>query len=284
MEVKQLNIFGELETVNTDSRGVKQRTFEDYDGFVNKFKAKKTTDDCYTPPTIYEIVKEWTVQKFGLQGCEIMRPFYPGGDFINERYGKNCVVIDNPPFSIMKKICDWYNEHGVRYLLFCPALSSLYSNATFVAVRTQIRYENNAQVNTAFVTNMAGGLIAMTAPDLSKALNEEIKRLRADSVKVCRKVAFPDSVLRVFDLQRLAHNGVYFEVSQSEGVVCSKVCDYSAFGNSILISEGCKQRRKVAEIEARNNTKREVEEKELLRLSYSDIEIINKLNSKILKS
>lgn len=24
--------------------------FEDYEGFVEKFKTKKTTDDCYTPP------------------------------------------------------------------------------------------------------------------------------------------------------------------------------------------------------------------------------------------
>ena len=24
--------------------------FEDYEGFVDKFKPKKTTDDCYTPP------------------------------------------------------------------------------------------------------------------------------------------------------------------------------------------------------------------------------------------
>lgn len=28
----------------------RQLTFEDYDGFVEKFKPKKTTDDCYTPP------------------------------------------------------------------------------------------------------------------------------------------------------------------------------------------------------------------------------------------
>ena len=34
--------------------GKKQDKFEDYEGFVEKFKPKKTTDDCYTsPPTIY---------------------------------------------------------------------------------------------------------------------------------------------------------------------------------------------------------------------------------------
>lgn len=31
--------------------------FDDYEGFVNKFKPKKTTDDCYTPDWVYEFVK-----------------------------------------------------------------------------------------------------------------------------------------------------------------------------------------------------------------------------------
>lgn len=30
---------------------IRQQTFLDYDGFVEKFKPKKTTDDCYTPRT-----------------------------------------------------------------------------------------------------------------------------------------------------------------------------------------------------------------------------------------
>ena len=33
--------------------------FEDYDGFVEKFKPKKTTDDCYTPPDVYDCVSDW---------------------------------------------------------------------------------------------------------------------------------------------------------------------------------------------------------------------------------
>lgn len=30
--------------------GIRQQTIDDYGGFVEKFKPKKTTDDCYTPP------------------------------------------------------------------------------------------------------------------------------------------------------------------------------------------------------------------------------------------
>ncbi len=30
-----------------------------YEEFVEKFKPKKTTDDCYTPPIIYDAVLNW---------------------------------------------------------------------------------------------------------------------------------------------------------------------------------------------------------------------------------
>ena len=34
----------------------------DYDAFVENFKPKRTTDDCYTPPAVYEAVKGWAVK------------------------------------------------------------------------------------------------------------------------------------------------------------------------------------------------------------------------------
>lgn len=39
---------------------------KDYDNFVKKFKPKKTTDDCFTPPEVFEAVKDWAVEKFSL--------------------------------------------------------------------------------------------------------------------------------------------------------------------------------------------------------------------------
>lgn len=36
---------------------------EEYKAFVDKFKPKLTTDDCYTPPNIYETVKEWVFER-----------------------------------------------------------------------------------------------------------------------------------------------------------------------------------------------------------------------------
>ena len=42
---------------------LRQMTFEDeseeYKAFVEKFKPKKTTDDCYTPPEVFDCVAEW---------------------------------------------------------------------------------------------------------------------------------------------------------------------------------------------------------------------------------
>ena len=51
MEVKQTSLFGNVE--DTDTK---------YQKFVDKFKPKKTTDDCYTPPNIYEAVKDYVIK------------------------------------------------------------------------------------------------------------------------------------------------------------------------------------------------------------------------------
>ena len=51
----------------------------EYKAFVEKFKPKKTTDDCYTPPNIYEAVLGWVVQEYGIDPENVVRPFWPGG-------------------------------------------------------------------------------------------------------------------------------------------------------------------------------------------------------------
>ena len=40
--------------------------FEDYEGFTEKFKPKKTTDDCYTPPAVMEVVNDYVSKRWGL--------------------------------------------------------------------------------------------------------------------------------------------------------------------------------------------------------------------------
>lgn len=59
---------------------------EKYEAFKAKFQPKKTTDDCHTPENIYETVKNWVVERYNLQGREIVRPFWPGADFQSLEY------------------------------------------------------------------------------------------------------------------------------------------------------------------------------------------------------
>ncbi|OZG51970.1 ParB-like nuclease [Pseudoscardovia suis] len=50
----------------------------------------------------------------------IVRPFWPGADYGRVEYPGGCVVVDNPPFSILSKIIRFYQAHGVRFFLFAP--------------------------------------------------------------------------------------------------------------------------------------------------------------------
>lgn len=93
----------------------------DYEGFVEKFKPKKTTDDCYTPPHVYDAVLEWIKANANIEGREIIRPFYPGGDYENYAYPDDCVVIDNPPFSIFIKIVRFFLGEKYKVLPVRPA-------------------------------------------------------------------------------------------------------------------------------------------------------------------
>ena len=77
----------------------------EYEAFVDKFKPKLTTDDCYTPPEVYEVVKNWACAKYGIDPAKIVRPFYPGGDYESFDYSGGAVVVDNPPFSKFVPIC-----------------------------------------------------------------------------------------------------------------------------------------------------------------------------------
>lgn len=81
----------------------------DYVGFVDKFKSKKTTDDCMTPPEYYDCIRDWVDENIApLAGRRIVRPFWPGADYTAFDYRPGDVVLDNPPFSILARIQDFY--------------------------------------------------------------------------------------------------------------------------------------------------------------------------------
>lgn len=88
----------------------------------------------------------------------VVRPFYPGGDYESLVYPDNCVVIDNPPFSIVSQIVRFYLKRGIKFFLFAPHLT-LFSadlDCTRIVCGAAIVYENGAKVNTSFLSNMFG--------------------------------------------------------------------------------------------------------------------------------
>lgn len=97
----------------------------EYDAFVEKFKPKKTTDDCYTPPLVYDAVREWACREYGIDKSSIVRPFYPGGDYERFEYPKGCCVLDNPPFSILSRICEFYLDREIDFFSIRPVADSI---------------------------------------------------------------------------------------------------------------------------------------------------------------
>ena len=126
---------------------MKSKTYEE---FVEKFKPKKTTDDCYTPPVVYDAVADWVASEYGVNRENFVRPFYPGGDYENYSYSKDAIVVDNPPFSILSKIVDFYISKNVPFFLFAPNLTlfNCLRNRECSALVTDanIIYDNGANV------------------------------------------------------------------------------------------------------------------------------------------
>ena len=170
---------------------------EEYEAFVDKFKPKLTTDDCYTPQNIYETIRDWAVEHYGLQGAPVVRPFYPGGDYEHETYPNGCVVIDNPPFSILSQICRFYTERGIRFFLFAPALT-LFSIAAgtcnYLPMSCQITYENGADVRTSFVTNLGDWKIE-TVPELWALVDAVNAQNTNDGAAELPGYTYPDCVM-----------------------------------------------------------------------------------------
>jgi len=127
-----------------------------YDAFVKKFKPNNGSDECYTPDNIYQCVYNYVRCLFPQFGeFENLRPFKPNGNFLREDYS-NKIVIDNPPFSILSNIVNYYQQHNIKFWLFATALTIMgyYAKCDIVITNTAIQYTNGAKIATSFITNM----------------------------------------------------------------------------------------------------------------------------------
>lgn len=209
---------------------------------------------------MYQVVTDFVNKNIlPLQGVEIIRPFWPGGDYQSVEYPDGCVVIDNPPFSILSKIRKYYQEHGIRYFLFAPSLtclsSSVSSGDTVIVCDSSITYENGAVVNTAFVTNMLPDMAIWVNGDLGKALTEA-SRLPDKSKP---RYIYDPHVITTAILGKYARPGVDWKIRRADCSYVRKLdCQdgKSIFGNGYLISERAAAERAAAERAAARETRR----------------------------
>ena len=230
---------------------------ETYDEFVEKFKPKKTTDDCYTPPSVYAVIRDWACKEYGIDPAKIVRPFYPGGDYENFDYSEGAVVLDNPPFSILSRICGFYLNHGIPFFLFAPSLTAFSGRANnmrmnHIICNCNIEYENGAIVKTSFVTSYGGDIIAQTEPQLTKLVNDEVERLRRTKTVQLPKYTYPDHIVTAALLQRYSCYGVNFKIHKKD---CAPIYALDAqrstgkaiFGGGLLLSDCAAAERAAAE-------------------------------------
>lgn len=255
---------------------------EEYQQFLDKFKLKKTTDDCYTPDIVYDAVAVWVASEYGLDRKKFVRPFYPGGDYKREKYPKGCIVVDNPPFSILSEILTHYKEQGVKFFLFAPHLtlfSSSSSSSSALVTGVGITYENGANVNTSFLTNLEPEEVrARSCPSLYAAVKTANDANLAQMHKELPKYSYDHHVVTASMLSPFSRLGIDFVMTKAETVSISqldaqKESGKAIYGKGYLISEHLFEEREKAERE-----KVEREKVEQWKLSEREKAIIKKLS------
>ena len=270
---------------------MKSKTYEE---FVEKFKPKKTTDDCYTPPVVYDAVADWVASEYGVNRDNFVRPFYPDGDYENYSYSKDTIVVDNPPFSILSKIVDFYISKNIPFFLFAPNLTIFNCirnrDCTALVTDTNIIYDNGANVKTSFLTNLEPqNLRIRTAPGLYQVVRKATETIRKETKKQLPKYTYPNYLVQSARIKAYSKCGIEFKVLKSESFFVSqldaqKEKKKAIFGGGFLISERCaaeKERADREQVERERERERELakrEQVEHFELSDREKEIIKELS------
>lgn len=241
--------------------------WESYEEFTEKCKHRMTTDDCYTPEPVYEAVKRWAVREYGIDESGIVRPFYPGGDYERYGYQKGCVVLDNPPFSKLKTIIKFYDEREIDYFLFAPSLTILSTiantGAAAIISANKVKYENDAMVNTSFVSNMEPALVR-SAPvlhdEIERAQREQKDRKTPAKRTDGQRYEYPEEVLRSMDIAAYSKAQIDIRVPREDGMIIWRLDEQKAagkelFGRGILLSQKGQKARAAADAKLRERRK-----------------------------
>lgn len=278
----ELQPLFENEAVRYDPQG---KAESEYTAFIDKFKTKKTTDECYTPPAVYEAVKMWLGEQINIEGRTIVRPFYPGGNYQGEQYPEGCIVLDNPPFSILGEICRWYLFRGIDFFLFAPTLTLFPSSdmrLTSVVCDASIVYENGAVVNTSFRTSLFPDVAVWVDSELrTRILDAQIETSPSSSLP---KYVYPSSVITAARLGKLVKHGISLKVRHNEAVSVSTLdaqrpYKKAIFGNGYLISREATERVEEATERVEEAIEREEEANRIVwELSPRELSIIRDLD------
>lgn len=277
---RQLDIFGEESTIKPKAKSASV-VFHDYESYIKKFTKKNnelTTDDTYTPQDVYEAVVAYVDSICPLKDKQILRPFFPGGDYENADYPDDGVVIDNPPFSIFTEICRWYSRRKIPFFLFGPGMTifSVLKYCSVVVVNNRITFSNGAKVRINFATNLLGDTLVTTAVSLDKTIREcPSQNKKADLPKY--RYRYPDELLSVSDFQSIACGDVDFSVGRQEAVVVNNLDLHpkkSPFGDHLLVSKDFAAKAAAAKVAAKRMA---LDDKIVVELSERERKIVDEL-------
>ena len=263
---------------------------DDYRAFVEKFKPKKTTDDCYTPPNVFEAVAGWVMSEYGISEEQIVRPFWPGGDYERYPYKETDVVLDNPPFSIITPIVKFYNAHEIKFFLFAPHLTNLgigTDSVCHVIENVKVTYDNGAVVNTSFVTNLDDHLI-VASPELyaavKKADDENCKGMKPE----LPAYEYPANIVTATEVGQIVERGVPYKLRRDDAFHI-RALDHqrqhgkAIFGSGFLISDRAateKAEAKQAAKAAAAMQKERTVERHVWKLSDAERVLVEQLNER----
>lgn len=255
---------------------------------MNKEMNINYSDECYTPVRVYEAVKKWVCEEYGINSDDVVRPFNLGDDYEKFPYREGCVVIDNPPFSILSTICAFYLDHGIKFFLFAPTLTAFgqrsnLSRMTVVIAGNNIMYEHSEKsIPTSYVTNCEDSNLAVrTAPELTARVEqalEETYGVRTQKVSY----DYPANLINPAMLRKYCNYGIDLSIRRDECAAISRLDNQpnkknGVYGGGLLVSNRvaaiCTMAEpKVSERSAEQSTVIKVE------LSQREEELVSKLS------
>jgi hypothetical protein len=174
--------------------------------------------------------------------------------------------------------------------LTCISATTVVNNACGIPCDVSIVYENGAEVNTGFCTNLETELVLKSEPELYSRLYEADKQNRKDIKKQVPKYRYPDHVVTAAAVQLYSRRGVPFAVKREDCVQIRALDTQKAkrkhiFGGGLLLSDKAAQEKARAEKEAREKARAEKEKIEtekahVWELSERERAIIEEINNR----